>query len=292
MQSGHPISYFSKKLGPRLRASSTYIKELTAIVEAVHKWRQYLLGIFFVIRTDHKSIKELLQQVVQTLDQQIYIRKLLGYHFRIEYKPGCTNLAADALSRVHEEAGADTSTVTASCLPLLSRPSFELLATLNVENSTLLDMIVLHHQFTAGTLSRDYSLHNGFLFCRNRYYISPLSSLKEVLLLNSTLLHLRGMQASNARWSAWHLLFSGLKCVWMLSGLWPNVLCVNRPNTLLKHQRVHCNLFLSLLQFGTNSLWTSLLAFPFRGVFRCYWQLLIALLNRHTSDPFPLNLLL
>ncbi|KAL9444045.1 hypothetical protein AB3S75_017261 [Citrus x aurantiifolia] len=44
MQSGHPISYFSKKLGPRLRASSTYIKELTTIVEAVHKWRQYLLG--------------------------------------------------------------------------------------------------------------------------------------------------------------------------------------------------------------------------------------------------------
>ncbi|KAH9791984.1 hypothetical protein KPL71_003946 [Citrus sinensis] len=182
MQSGHPIFYFSKKLGPRLRTSSTYIKELTAIVEAVHKWRQYLLGRFFVIRTNYKSIKELLQQLVQTPDQQIYIRKLLGYHFLIEYKLGCTNLAADALSRVHEEAGADTSTVTASCLPLLSRPSFELLATLNLENSTLSDMIALHHQFAAGTLSRDYSLHNGFLFYRNRYYISPSSSLKEVIL--------------------------------------------------------------------------------------------------------------
>ena len=83
MQYGHPICYFSKKLGPRLRASSTYLKELTAIVEAVHKWRQYLLGKFFIIRTDHKSIKELLQQVVQTPDQQVYIRKLLGYHFRM-----------------------------------------------------------------------------------------------------------------------------------------------------------------------------------------------------------------
>ena len=93
MQLGHPISYFSKKLGPRFHASSTYIKELTAIIETVHKWRKYLLGRFFVIRTDYKSIKELLQQVVQTLDQQIYIRKLLGYHFRIEYKPGCTNIA-------------------------------------------------------------------------------------------------------------------------------------------------------------------------------------------------------
>ncbi|KAH9775894.1 hypothetical protein KPL71_006537 [Citrus sinensis] len=182
MQSGHPISYFSKKLGPRLRASSTYIKELTAIVEAVHKWRQYLLGRFFVIRTDHKSIKELLQQVVQTPDQQVYIRKLLGYHFRIEYKSGCTNLAADALSRIHDEAGEVTPTVTASCFPLLSHSSFELLATLTIDNSTLLEMIDLHQQFAAGSLSRDYSLHNGVFFYRNRYYMSPSSSLKAVLL--------------------------------------------------------------------------------------------------------------
>ena len=68
-QQGHPIAYFSKKLGPKLRASSTYIKELHAIMDAVYKWRQYLLGRFFVIRTDHKSIKELLQQVIQTPDQ-------------------------------------------------------------------------------------------------------------------------------------------------------------------------------------------------------------------------------
>lgn len=38
MQSGHPISYFSKKLGLRLRASSTYLKELIVIVETVYKW--------------------------------------------------------------------------------------------------------------------------------------------------------------------------------------------------------------------------------------------------------------
>ena len=59
MQQGHPISYFSQKLGPRLRVTSTYIKELHAIIAAVQKWHQYLLGRFFIIRTDHKSIKEL-----------------------------------------------------------------------------------------------------------------------------------------------------------------------------------------------------------------------------------------
>lgn len=99
LQDSHPIAYFSKKLGPRRRVASTYHKELYAIVEAVQKWRQYLLGREFVIRSDQKSLKELLQQVVQTLDQQLYVMKLMGYKFRIEYKKGSSNRAADALSR-------------------------------------------------------------------------------------------------------------------------------------------------------------------------------------------------
>ena len=37
MQLGHPIAFFSKKLGPRRRVASTYHKELYAIVEAVQK---------------------------------------------------------------------------------------------------------------------------------------------------------------------------------------------------------------------------------------------------------------
>ncbi|PNY01861.1 retrotransposon-related protein, partial [Trifolium pratense] len=72
MQEGHPIAFFSKKLGLKMQGASVYIKELHAITEAVLKWRQYLLGHFFIIRTDHKSIKELLQQVIQTPDQQAY----------------------------------------------------------------------------------------------------------------------------------------------------------------------------------------------------------------------------
>ena len=86
------------KLVPRMQSASTYVKELHTIVEAVRKWRQYLFGRFFIIRTNQCSIKELLQQVIQTPDQQKYVFKLLGYDFIIEYKPGKTNLAADVLS--------------------------------------------------------------------------------------------------------------------------------------------------------------------------------------------------
>ncbi|GKF54092.1 ty3-gypsy retrotransposon protein, partial [Tanacetum coccineum] len=70
LQDNHPLCYFSRKLGPQMRLAATYQKELFAIVEAVYKWRQYLLGRRFIIRTDHKSIKELLRQVIQTPIQQ------------------------------------------------------------------------------------------------------------------------------------------------------------------------------------------------------------------------------
>ncbi|KAD3641652.1 hypothetical protein E3N88_30876 [Mikania micrantha] len=77
---------------------------MMALVLAVQHWRQYLLGTRFVVYTDQKSLKFLLQQRVTTPNQQNWVAKLLGYDFEILYKPGCSNRAADALSR-QAEAG-------------------------------------------------------------------------------------------------------------------------------------------------------------------------------------------
>lgn len=60
LQEGHPISYFSKVLGRQARLKSIYEKELMAIVLAMLKWRHYLLGRKFIIRTDQQSLKFLL----------------------------------------------------------------------------------------------------------------------------------------------------------------------------------------------------------------------------------------
>ena len=38
--------------------------------------------------------------MIQTLEQQFYVRELLGYQFRIEYKQGTSNKVAYALSRL------------------------------------------------------------------------------------------------------------------------------------------------------------------------------------------------
>lgn len=56
-QNGHPIAFFSKKMGTRLCASSTYVWKLYVVTEAVKKWRQLLLDNAFKNFTDHKSLK-------------------------------------------------------------------------------------------------------------------------------------------------------------------------------------------------------------------------------------------
>ncbi|MCH81106.1 RNA-directed DNA polymerase (Reverse transcriptase), partial [Trifolium medium] len=102
MQDKKPIAYFSKALGMRNLAKSTYEKELMAVVLAIQHWRPYLLGRKFVVSTDHKSLKQLMQQKIVTAEQQNWAAKLMGYDFDIVYKQGKLNKGADALSRVYE----------------------------------------------------------------------------------------------------------------------------------------------------------------------------------------------
>lgn len=61
MQDGRPLSYL-KALGIKNRGLSTYEKEWMALIMAVTKWRHYLWGRQFIIKTDHESLKFLLEQ--------------------------------------------------------------------------------------------------------------------------------------------------------------------------------------------------------------------------------------
>ena len=63
MQNRHPIAYESKKLQNNERLYSTYDMEMLAIMHALAKFRQYLVGSKFVVRTDHNSLKYFLNQI-------------------------------------------------------------------------------------------------------------------------------------------------------------------------------------------------------------------------------------
>lgn len=82
-QKGHPIAYFSKPFSQKLLCASTYVRELATITSAVKKWLQYILGHPFTIITDHRSLKELLNQVIQTPEQHMYLARLLCYDYHI-----------------------------------------------------------------------------------------------------------------------------------------------------------------------------------------------------------------
>jgi hypothetical protein len=99
MQNRNPIAYESRKLrGPEL-LYSIYDKEMLAIMHALAKFRQYLVGARFVVKSDHNSLKYLLEQKDLNERQQKWVRKIQAYNFDIEFVKGKNNAVADALSR-------------------------------------------------------------------------------------------------------------------------------------------------------------------------------------------------
>jgi hypothetical protein len=66
MQDRCPIAYFSQALNGRNLNLSTYEKEMLALVTSIQRWRPYLLGQRFVVRTDHRSLKYLWDQTIAT----------------------------------------------------------------------------------------------------------------------------------------------------------------------------------------------------------------------------------
>ena len=97
------IAFFSWPVAAHHAKLPAYERELIGLVKAVRHWRPYLWGRPFTVRTDHWSLKFLLDQRLTTIPQHTWVSKLFGYDFNVEYRPGSQNVVADALSRRDEE---------------------------------------------------------------------------------------------------------------------------------------------------------------------------------------------
>lgn len=117
MQAGRPVAFYSKAFSPRNMGLSTYEKEILAMVLAVNKWREYLLGRPFTIKIDQEAINFLLSQKITTLMQQKWLTKLLSFDYKIMYKRGRDNVVADPLSRIHEQPQLGTSAAISILVP-------------------------------------------------------------------------------------------------------------------------------------------------------------------------------
>lgn len=88
MHDNHPIAFVSKALANKHLSLSAYDKELMFIVHAVERWRHYLIGRHFTIKTDHQSLKYLIKQRLHNDIHFCWLSKLWGMTTRSATRRG------------------------------------------------------------------------------------------------------------------------------------------------------------------------------------------------------------
>ncbi|XP_042039612.1 uncharacterized protein LOC121785291 [Salvia splendens] len=168
LQDSHPIAFFQQET----RSSTS-------------------CGIY--VSQGIKSLKELLQQVVQTPDQQLYVRKLTGYKFRIEYKKWTSNSAADALSRRAEPTD-DESAVSGESVELgnaqedgvlltaAACPVPHLMDLLRRETASSPAIREMTKEIKEGRAPPHFSWVDGLVYYKRRIYVGSRSSARNPIL--------------------------------------------------------------------------------------------------------------
>lgn len=163
-QADRPIAYFSRPVAARHHALATYEHELIGLVQAMRHWRPYLWGRQFIVKTDHYSLKFLLDQRLSTIPKHHWVSKLLGFDFLVEYQPSKQNAAANALSRC---ASPDNQAF------IMSAPSFDLLHDIHLAVATDPALQALRDEITSGTRTTPWAMIDGFVTYKRHIYILP-----------------------------------------------------------------------------------------------------------------------
>ena len=97
--STRPISYASRALSNVEKRYSQIERECLAILFAIQRFRIYLYGISFKVKTDHKPLLAMFSRKCQPPPRiERWVARLMPYKFNIEYQAGHLN-SADYLSR-------------------------------------------------------------------------------------------------------------------------------------------------------------------------------------------------
>lgn len=103
-QNGRPVAFFSRALTDPERRHPAIEKEAAAIVEALRKWRHFLLGRHFILITDQQSVSFMFNQnhtsKIKNEKIERWRLELSCYKYDVVYRPGRENTVADAFSRV------------------------------------------------------------------------------------------------------------------------------------------------------------------------------------------------
>jgi hypothetical protein len=126
------MAYESRKLTSTELNYATHEKELLVVVHAIKVWRPYLESKRFTVVTDHASLEYIKSQHQLSRRQARWLELLQANDFEVRYRPGKTNVVADALSR---------------------KPQLSTLTTINVELISNDDLIDLYkNDYTFGPI--------------------------------------------------------------------------------------------------------------------------------------------
>nr|XP_045624310.1 uncharacterized protein LOC123774202 [Procambarus clarkii] len=103
-QNDQPVAFFSRTLSNSEQRHSSVKKEAYAIVEALRKWRYYLIGRHFRLVTDQRSVAFMFNSKSADKIKNDKIARwrveLSCYHYDTVYRPSKQNIPTDAFSRV------------------------------------------------------------------------------------------------------------------------------------------------------------------------------------------------
>jgi hypothetical protein len=99
IQEDRPVAYFSEKLDEAKLKYSTYDKEFYAIIQALKKWRHYLIPKEFVLYSDNHALNFVTQQEKLNQKHAKWVEYMQNFTFVTKNILGTANKVADALSR-------------------------------------------------------------------------------------------------------------------------------------------------------------------------------------------------
>jgi hypothetical protein len=98
-QDNRPIAYFSEKLNDAKMKYSTYDKEFYAVIQALKKWRHYLVPKEFILYSDNHALQFITRQEKLNQKHAKWVEFMQNFTFVIKHISGTANKVVDALSR-------------------------------------------------------------------------------------------------------------------------------------------------------------------------------------------------
>jgi hypothetical protein len=98
-QADRPVAYYSEKMDDAKLKYSTYDKEFYAIIQALKKWRHYLIPKEFILYSDNHALQFMSQQEKLNQKHAKWVEYMQNFTFVIKHILGATNKVADTLSR-------------------------------------------------------------------------------------------------------------------------------------------------------------------------------------------------